>query len=187
MKHVVAAMVLALGLPASGDELTNGLEALKAGDLATAAASVERAVAANPGDRDALYTLGVIRWQDAWNGVGEARKAGKIAAADRDRLKKTVTLGHDSLRKALTLDPGFVEAQLYESLLYRLDAELAADEAEAKKYATKADEILAHARQMKESGVTSTAPRAGVPMPPPPPPAKKKSQTLPPPPPPPAR
>jgi hypothetical protein len=186
MKHVVAAMVLALGLPASGDELTKGLEALKAGDLATATASVEKAVAANPNDRDAHYTLGVIRWQDAYNGLGEARKAGKMAAADRDRMKKTVALGHDSLRKAIALDPKFYEAFLYESLLCRLDAELAADPAEAKKHLAKADEILAKAKQMKETGATSASPRVAVPMPPPPPPPKK-SQTPPPPPPPPAR
>lgn len=183
MKHVVAAMVLALGLPASGDELTKGLEALKAGHLDVAAASVEKAIAANPKDRDALYTLGVIRWQDAWNCLGEARTAGKIKAVDRDRLKKTVALGHDALGKALALDPKFVEAALYESLLCRLDAELAANEAEAKKHRTKAEEILAWAKQLKEAGGASAAPKAGVP---PPPPAPKKAQ-LPPPPPPPAR
>ena len=100
MKNVVGAMMLALALPASGDDLTKGLEALKAGDLVVAAASVERAVAANPRDRDALYTLGVIRWQDAYNVLGAAKKAGTLDA-ERDRLKKTVTLGHDALRKAV--------------------------------------------------------------------------------------
>jgi beta-lactamase regulating signal transducer with metallopeptidase domain len=73
-----------------------------------------------------------------------------------------------------------------ESLLCRLDAELATDPAEARTYLAKADETLAKARQMKASGVTSTAPRADVPMPPPPPPPKK-AHALPPPPPPPAR
>ena len=185
MKNVVAAMVLALGLPASGDELTKGLEALKAGDLVAAENSVEKAVAANPKDRDAHYTLGVIRWQDAYNGVGEARKAGKITSADRDRLKKTVALGHDSFRKATALDPGFFEAYLYDSLLCRLDGELASDEAEAKKYAAKADEILAKAKQLKETGVSAASPRVALPMPPPPAPPAKKAQTPPPPPPPP--
>jgi len=179
VKHVVGAMILAIGLPASGDELAKGLEALKAGDLATATASVERAVAASPNDRDALYTLGVIRWQDAWNGLGAAKKAGSLDA-ERDRLKKTVTLGHDALRKAIEIDRNFWAAQLYESLLCRLDAELATDPAEAKRYAVKSEEIRAKATQMKESGVTSTAPRAGVPLPPPPPP--KKAQAPPPPP-----
>ncbi len=185
MKNVVGAMMLALALPASGDDLTKGLEALKAGDLVVAAASVERAVAANPRDRDALYTLGVIRWQDAYNVLGAAKKAGTLDA-ERDRLKKTVTLGHDALRKASAIDPNLWAALVYESLLCRLDAELATDPEEARTHLARADEILAKAKQMKASGVTSTAPRADVPMPPPPPPPKR-AQALPPPPPPPAR
>jgi alkyl sulfatase BDS1-like metallo-beta-lactamase superfamily hydrolase len=185
MKHVVGAMMLALALPASGDDLTKGLEALKAGDLVVAAASVEQAVAANPSDRDALYTLGVIRWQDAYNALGAARKAGTLDA-ERDRLKKTVTLGHDALRKASAVDPNLWASLLYESLLCRLDAELATDPAEARTHLAKADEILAKAKQVKASGVSSTTPRVGVPMPPPPP-SPKKAQAPPPPPPPPAR
>jgi tetratricopeptide (TPR) repeat protein len=181
MKHVVGAVVLALGLPASGDELAKGLEALKAGDLSTAAASVEKAVAANPKDRDALYTLGVIRWQEAYNGLGAAKKAGKIEGAERDRLKKTVTLGHDAIGKAIAIDPSFFEALAYDNLLYRLDAELATDPAEAGKYLARAEENLAKAKQLKAAGGSASTPKLGAQLPPPPP--SKKAPPPPPPPP----
>ena len=184
MKHAALAVVLALGLPANGDDLTKGLEALKAGDLKTASASVEKAIAADPKDRDALYTLGVIRWQSAYKALGEMKKAGGLAPAASDALRKDVASGHDALGKAIAIDPKFFEAYAYDNLLYRLDAELATDPAEGKAYLAKAEDRLAKAKQLRDAGGSAPARKVGAALPPPPP-AKKTALPPPPPPPPP--
>ena len=184
MKHAALAVVLALGLPANGDDLTKGLEALKAGDLKVAAASVERAIAANPKDRDALYTLGVVRWQSTYNALQEMKKAGGLEPAARDALRKDVASGHDALGKAIAVDPAFFEAYAYDNLLYRLDAELATDPAEVKAYVAKAEARLAKAKELRGASGSPPAPKTGAALPPPPP-AKKTALPPPPPPPPP--
>lgn len=184
MRHLVGAVVLALGLPASGDDLGKGLEALKAGDLAGASAAVEKAVAANPDDRDALYTLGVIRWQQVYDALGATKEAGGIEPKKRQWMQQSVASGHDALGRALAIDPTFSEALAYESLLYRLDAQLAEDPARSKDFLGKAEEYLAKSRQAKAAGGSPASPRLA---PPPPPPPKAKAALPPPPPPPPAK
>ncbi len=180
MKNVVSAMVLALGVSGGGQELDKGLQAMHKGDLPAASAIVEKVIAANPANRDALYTLGVIRWQEAYDGVEAARAAGKIDVATRDQLRKCVTSGHDALEKALAIDPTFSDAVAYDSLLFRLEAELAADAAEAKAFLAKAEARLARAKELK----TTAGSAAGHALPLPPPPAPKKAIPPPPPPPP---
>lgn len=183
MRHLVGAVVLALGLPASGDDLGKGLEALKSGDLATASASVEKAVAANPNSRDALYTLGVIRWQQVYDALGAEKKDGKADRSRREWMKQSVASGHEALEKALAIDPTFSEALAYQSLLFRLDADLAEDPAQSVTFLAKAKDYLAKSRQAKATAGAGTGP--GLAPPPPPPPAKES--VLPPPPPPPAK
>ena len=179
MNHVVSAMVLALGVSGSGNQLDKGLEAMQKGDLAGASAIVEKVIAANPKDRDALYTLGVLRWQAAYNGLQESKKAGKIDVATRDQIRKSVASGHDALGKALAVDPAFADAHAYDSLLYRLDAELADDPAEAKVFLARAEARLSQAKELKATA--GSRPGPGLPPPPPPPAGVKKG--LPPPPP----
>lgn len=194
MKHAALAVVLALGLPANGDDLTKGLEALKAGDLKVASTNVEKAIAANPKDRDALYTLGVIRWQATYNALQGMKKAGGLEPAARDALRKDVASGHDALGKAIAIDPKFFEAYAYDNLLYRLDADLATDPGEATAYLAKAEDRLAKAKQLRAAGGSAPAPNVGAALPPPapgkktalppPPPPATSAKTLPPPPPP---
>ena len=174
MKHAALAMVLALGLPANGDDLTKALESLKAGDLKSASASAEKAVAANPKDRDALYALGVIRWQGAYNALQEMKAAGGPGTAARDAVRRDVASGHDAIGKAIAIDPGFFEAYAYDNLLFRLDAELASDPADAKAFIAKAEERLARAKELRASGGSASAPRTGAPPPPPPPPDRAR-------------
>jgi beta-lactamase regulating signal transducer with metallopeptidase domain len=184
MKHAALAVVLALGLTANGDDLAKGLEALEAGDLKVAAASVEKAVAANPKDRDALYTLGVIRWQSTYNALQQTKKSGGLEPAARDALRKDVASGHDALGKAIAIDPRSFEAHAYDNLLYRLDADLATDPGEAKAYLAKAEDRLAKAKQLRAAGGSDPAPKVGAAQPPPAPGTKTALPPLPPPPPP---
>ena len=185
MKHAALAALLALGLPASGNDLEKGIEALKAGDLKVASASVEKAIAANPKDRDALYTLGVIRWTEVYNGLGEMKKTGSVPPAAREAFRKSLASGHDALGKAIAVDPAFADAYLYDNLLYRLDGDLSTDPAEAKAFFAKAEAQLAKGKELKGARASTPGSKSSVPPPPPPAPAKKGA--LPPPPPPPSR
>jgi beta-lactamase regulating signal transducer with metallopeptidase domain len=178
MNHVLNALILALAMPAGGNELEKGLAAFEKGDLVTASASVERAIAANPKDRDALYTLGVIRWKESYEAIGKFPKGGQLDQVAQKRLQKSLTSGHDALAKALAIDPNFVDAILYDSLLFRLDAQLAPDPTRSESFLAKAKERLARAKEIQAAGGSSSAPaprQAAAPPPPPPPPAAKKA------------
>ena len=113
------------------------------------------------------------------------KKAGGIEPAARDALRQDVASGHDALGKAIAIDPKFFEAYIYDNLLYRHDAQLATDPAEAKTYLAKAEERLARAKELRSAGGSAPAPKAGAALPPPPP-GKKSALPPPPPPPPPA-
>jgi hypothetical protein len=112
-----------------------------------------RFAAAQPQNKAAWYTLGVIRWMAAYRDIARGKKAAGIApgeappirdAALREKLRQStlagIAEGRRFLEKALALDPRYADALAYDSLLYRSEAELAATPEEAGALLARADE-----------------------------------------------
>lgn len=164
---------------------------LDLGNLEEAAAWCNKLTAADPKNRNGYYTLGVIRWMDAYRAIAAAKRKLGISpseapplndAATRESLRasllKNIAEGHKALEKALAIDSRFGGALAYDNLLYRVEAELAGTAAEAQALLAKADGRLNAARALP-SGVPSREmprvrpdqpPAASAPPPPPPPP-----------------
>ncbi len=156
---------------------------LSAGKLSEAAAWCRKLAGVDPQNRNVYYTLGVIRWMEAYRVLGEAKAKGRIPAI-RQSLSSSVAQGHRVLARALAIDPEFANALLYDSLLYRIEVELAGSPAEARALVTQADErikavvALKNAGKLKLEQPAPLRPDAPPPpvaaIPPPPPPPRRK-------------
>jgi tetratricopeptide (TPR) repeat protein len=188
LRHSMLVLCLLAPLSARGDEaqIRKATDALAKGDFQAAAGYCRQAFEADPKDSSAYYTLGVVRWAQSYRAVSEAKKSAGIGAAEappirdaalRDKLRISIAAslaeGHKSLGQALALEPGFGYALLYQNLLYRLDAEVANSESEAKELLARADDQIKAALALKEQGKWKN-PTAPVPPPPPPPPPPKR-------------
>jgi tetratricopeptide (TPR) repeat protein len=96
-----------------------------------------RLIAADPKNRDAYYTLGVIAWTRAFQADAEARaklgmkpedpgplKDKKVREALRDKHLAMIEDGIKNLEKALQIDSEFDDAMAYTNLLWRQKADL---------------------------------------------------------------
>ena len=94
--------------------------------------------AADPGNKDAFYSLGVIAWTQASRRVG-------LEYGTR------IEDGLSNLRRALEIDPKFGDAMTYLNLLYRLRADLRGSSEEGRQDMALADEWLQRAVQAKRA------------------------------------
>jgi tetratricopeptide (TPR) repeat protein len=168
---------------------------LDLGNLEEAATWCKKLTAADPQNRNGYYTLGVIRWMDAYRAISAAKRKLGISpseappindAATRESLRssllKDIAEGHRSLEKALEIDSRFGGALAYDNLLYRAEAELAASPAEVQALVAKADSQLNAARALPSgiqtqemTRVRPDQPPPACAPPPPPPPARANS------------
>ena len=106
----------------------------------------KKVVALDPTNKEAFYTLGVIAWTDFLGADREARnnekmkpedpaplKDNKERAALKDKYWQSLTDGVEDEKKALAIDPEYVNALSYMNLLvrYRADLEDSKDQANA--------------------------------------------------------
>lgn len=111
-----------------------------------------KVVKANPGKKEAHYSLGVIAWATWYPDWKAARvKLGMrpetpgpfedaaVRADLRSRYEATVLDGIDHLDKALTLDPQYDDAMAYKNLLLREYADLCDSKPEYERLKTEAD------------------------------------------------
>ena len=114
-----------------------------------------KVVEADPGRKEAHYSLGVIAWANwypAWNAarvkLGMRPDApGPIAdpavRADlRSRYEATLQDGIDHLNKALAIDPQYDDAMAYKNLLLREYADLCDSKPEYEKMKAEADDLV---------------------------------------------
>jgi hypothetical protein len=180
---LVSGLLAPSGAAAADQLLAKATEALQKKDYEAAADACRKAAQANPRSADAFDTLGVVRWSEAFPAVIDAKRAAGISPAQappigdaqiRNRLHQTITPGlvegHAALAKALSLEPGFGDALLYQNLLYRLAADVAASRNEASELMARADQAIESAKALKEAGKWKQLDPA---LPPPPPPPKQ--------------
>jgi tetratricopeptide (TPR) repeat protein len=119
-----------------------------------------------PQDPEPYYWIGVIDWTLAFRANGELRQrfnseVGKLDAADplppglREQYAQeygaTIKEGIESLNQAIKLRPDYEDAMAYLNLLYRREADVAADEEEREKLIKAADDLVDKVKEIKEA------------------------------------
>lgn len=142
----------------------------------------ERLVKADPNNKEAYYSLGVIAWAKWYPALGKARAEMGMKPEDpgplkdkkvREQLKAqwwdTIQSGIDNLHKAIEIDKNYDDAMAYLNLLHRERADLADNPEDAKKDIEIADNWLqkaldtrkAKAEAASQTGFGAAAPAGG--------------------------
>lgn len=124
----------------------------------------ERLVKADPKNKEAYYSLGVIAWAKWYPVYGKARvdlgmkpedpgplKDKKIREELRAKWWDTIQSGIDNLNRALEVDKNYDDAMAYLNLLHRERADLADTPAEAQKDVETADNWLQKALDTRKA------------------------------------
>jgi len=123
----------------------------------------KKVIAADPKNKEAYYTMGVITWARTFPKHMQARtEAGmkpEEAAPIKDKKVREALAATDTpvidegiknLQQALTVDPEYDDAMAYLNLLLRRKADLADDAAGFKKYSDEADTWIAKNLETKK-------------------------------------
>src|SRR6201984_2592507 len=102
-----------------------------------------KAIALDPNDPEAYYSVGVIDWTQAYQPRMEERaklglrpdeplKDKKVCAALKEKNGSNIQEGIDNLKKALDLRPDYDDAMAYMNLMYRERADVTCDNTDAR-------------------------------------------------------
>ena len=103
-----------------------------------------------PDNADPLYGIGTVNWQLVYDETGMTGE--NIENMEEKQLAEVnglVDEGVDVLKKALELNPEYVEAMQYLNLLYREKAKLTEDKESKRGWEREADELALNALEMK--------------------------------------
>ena len=101
----------------------------------------------NPGP---MYGIATIDWQRAYDETGMTGESVEFLSEERSaEINQLVDEGIASLKKALELDPEYVDAMQYLNLLYREKAKLTAEEEEKRTWEREADKLALQALELK--------------------------------------
>jgi tetratricopeptide (TPR) repeat protein len=103
-----------------------------------------------PDNPDPLYGIGTINWQLVYDETGMTGE--NIENMEEEQLAEVNLLvdeGVDVLKKALELNPEYVDAMQYLNLLYREKAKLTEDEESKREWEREADNLALNALDMK--------------------------------------
>ena len=156
--------------------------------LDEAASWYHRALAIDPRDDEAYYSLGVIvwaKWYPAWwaartsKGMGADQEGPLPTASLRRELSekydRLIEEGIDDIRNALKIDPGYKDAMTYMSLFIQERADLRDTPQEYSLEISEADRWLRRAKSAKQRNFTAFPfPLEPPPAPPPPEPRPNK-------------
>ncbi len=130
----------------------------------------EKLIAADPTNKEAHYSLGVIAWAEWYPAIGKARADAGMKPEDPGPLKdkkarealrgtwtETIQNGIDHLNKALEIDSNYDEAMAYLNLLHRERADLAESQEEYKKDIDTADQWLQKALDTRKKKAESAS------------------------------
>src|ERR1700693_127576 len=155
--------------------------------LDEAASWYEKLMAADPQNKEAYYSLGVIDWVKWYAAYLRTRtdlgmkpeQPGPLPNPARQELKQQyssmIEHGISSLEKALQIDPQYSDAMAYMNLLIRERADLAESREQYRSETALADQWVQKALDAKKGQVESQL--AAPPPPPPPPPPPQSSST----------
>lgn len=158
---------------------TNGMTAMadKMKQLDVAAEWYKKLAEADPAEKEAFYSLGVVAWSKFYPAWMEARtklgmkpetpgpiKDKKVKAELQEKYNGVISDGIKNLEKALEIDKEYDDAMAYLNLLYRERADIADNDAGYTKDTEAADQWIAKAletrkvkseRAPKTSGIVS--------------------------------
>jgi len=158
---------------------TNGMTAMadKMKQLDVAAEWYKKLAEADPAEKEAFYSLGVVAWSKFYPAWMEARtklgmkpetpgpiKDKKVKAELQEKYNTVIAEGIKNLEKALEIDKEYDDAMAYLNLLYRERADIADSDAGYTKDTEAADQWIAKAletrkvkseRAPKTSGIVS--------------------------------
>jgi tetratricopeptide (TPR) repeat protein len=132
-----------------------GMVASKAGRFADALRWYEKRAALEPRDPKARYLVGTLVWEHLYHKRGKVTGKQRVEIADR---------GIAALKKAIALQPRYVEAVTYVNLLLRERARGHDDEAQRKRDVAEADKWHARAKKMmaaQSQAAATSSPAAG--------------------------
>ena len=103
-----------------------------------------------PENPDPLYGIGTIDWQLAYDETGmTGENVENMEEEQLVEINRLVDEGVDVLRKALELNPEYVDAMQYLNLLYREKSKLTEDEEARREWEREADKLALDALEMK--------------------------------------
>ena len=144
---------------------TNGMSSMSAKmqQLDVAAEWYKKLAAADPNEKEAFYSLGVVAWSKFYPAWMEARtklgmkpeapgpiKDKKVKAELQEKYSAIVAEGIQNLEKALAIDKEYDDAMAYVNLLHRERADIADSEAEYNKETEAADQWMAKALETRK-------------------------------------
>ncbi len=97
-----------------------------------------------------MYGIATIDWQLSYDETGMTGESVEFLSEERSvEINQLVDEGIASLKKALEIDPEYVDAMQYLNLLYREKAKLTAEEEEKRTWEREADQLALQALELK--------------------------------------
>lgn len=156
---------------------TNGMPTMadKMKQFDVAAEWYKKLAIADPNEKEAFYSLGVVAWSKFYPAWMEARtklgmkpeapgpiKDKKVKESLKSEYTEIIAEGIKNLEKALEIDKEYDDAMAYVNLLYRERADIADSEAEYSKDTEAADQWMAKALETRKVKAERTAKTTGI-------------------------
>lgn len=156
---------------------TNGMPTMadKMKQFDVAAEWYKKLAIADPNEKEAFYSLGVVAWSKFYPAWMEARtklgmkpeapgpiKDKKVKESLKSEYTEIIAEGIKNLEKALEIDKEYDDAMAYVNLLYRERADIADSEAEYNKDTEAADQWMAKALETRKVKAERTAKTTGI-------------------------
>lgn len=109
-----------------------------------------RRMESEPDNPEPLYGIATIVWQISYDETGMTGESVEFLDEERRvEIDQLVSEGIENLKKALELDPEYVDAMQYLNLLYREKAKLEQDEEAQRDWEREADKLALQALELK--------------------------------------
>ncbi len=135
----------------------------------------EKHIQLKPDDAAPYYSVGVIDWALAYRANTEMRAEynknnvkkqvkdmdplpASVRQEYADKYGKLVDEGIDSLKKAIQINPNYVDAMTYLNLLYRRKADMVESTAERDQLTKEADDLLDKVKELKQKAAENPPP-----------------------------
>ena len=98
------------------------------------------------------YGIATIDWQLSYDETGMTGESVEFLDEERkEEINQLVSEGIENLKRALELDPEYVDAMQYLNLMYREKAKLVQDEEERRNWEREADQLALQALELKRA------------------------------------
>ncbi|MDA2938858.1 tetratricopeptide repeat protein [Acidobacteria bacterium AH-259-A15] len=120
------------------------------GDYDKAKEWYRKRLEAEPNNPEPMYGIGTIDWQLSYDETGmTGENIEYLSEEEKEEINQLVDEGVEALKRALEIDPGYVDAMQYLNLLYREKAKLAEEEERKREWELQADRLALQALELK--------------------------------------